>query len=80
MLSALKDDKLSKDKAIERLSRSPRWVWVAMDPESKVLLTWDVGNRTLAMVQGRMLSTERRLLTTMAAPCGMHKSTSLEES
>ena len=31
-------------------------------------------------VPGRMLSTEHRLLSTMAAPCGMHKSTSLEES
>ena len=33
-----------------------------------------------SMVQGRMLSTDHRLLTTMAAPCGMHKSTNLEES
>src|SRR4030095_6643001 len=25
--------------------RSPRWVWVAMDPESKLLLALDVGER-----------------------------------
>lgn len=51
LLSALKDDKVSKDEAIERLSRSLHWVWVAMDPESKGLLTIDVGDRTLAMAQ-----------------------------
>jgi len=28
-----------------------RWVWVAMDPESKLLRAIDVGNRTLAMAQ-----------------------------
>ena len=37
--------------AIKRLERSPSWVWVAMDPESKLLLAIDVGNRTLAMAQ-----------------------------
>ena len=52
VLSALKDGKGSEAEAIERLSRSPHWVWVAMDPESKVLLTIDVGARTLAMAQG----------------------------
>ena len=36
---------------IERLERSPQWVWVAMDPESKRLLEIDVGNRSLAMAQ-----------------------------
>ena len=28
-----------------------QWVWVAMDPESKLLLAIDVGQRTLAMAQ-----------------------------
>src|SRR5437660_10101013 len=28
-----------------------QWVWVAMDPESKLLLAIDVGNRTRAMAQ-----------------------------
>src|SRR2546428_2353491 len=51
VLSAVKDATLSEAEAIERLSHSPRWVWVAIDPESKVLLTIDVGERTLAMAQ-----------------------------
>src|SRR5215470_4780215 len=52
VLSAVKDGALSETKAIARLSRSPQWVWTAMDPESKVLLAIDVGERTLAMAQG----------------------------
>src|SRR5712691_10470118 len=51
VLSALKARAVSEDEAIERLSRSPQWVRVAMDPESKLLLTIDVGERTLAMAQ-----------------------------
>jgi IS1 family transposase len=51
VLSALKDGTVSQDEASERLSRSPQWVWVAMDPESKLLLTIDIGERTVAMAQ-----------------------------
>lgn len=51
VLSAFKDGKVNEAEAIEHLSRSPHWVWGAMDPESKVLLTIDVGDRTLAMAQ-----------------------------
>jgi len=51
LLSAVKAGELSEPEAIQRLSRSPHWVWVAMDPASKLLLTIDVGNRTLAMAQ-----------------------------
>jgi IS1 family transposase len=51
LLSAVKDGEVSESDAIERLERSPHWVWVAMDPESKLLLALDVGNRTLAMAQ-----------------------------
>jgi len=51
LLSAVKAREVSEAEAIERLERSPRWVWVAMDPESKLLLAIDVGNRTLAMAQ-----------------------------
>jgi IS1 family transposase/transposase-like protein len=51
LLSAVKAREVSKAEAIQRLSRAPRWVWVAMDPESKLLLTIDVGERTLAMAQ-----------------------------
>jgi len=51
LLSAVKDGAVSEAEAIERLERSPQWVWVAVDPESKLLLAIDVGNRTLAMAQ-----------------------------
>src|SRR3989454_923544 len=52
LLSAVKDGTVSEAEAIERLERSPQWVWVAMDPESKLLLAINVGDRTLAMAQG----------------------------
>ena len=51
VLSAVKDGTVSEAEAIERLERSPRWVWVAMDPESTLLLGLAVGDRTLAMAQ-----------------------------
>jgi IS1 family transposase len=51
LLSAVKDGKVSAAEAIERLERSPQWVWAAMDPERKLLLAIDVGHRTLAMAQ-----------------------------
>ena len=46
VLSAVKAGKRSEAQAITRLSRSPDWVWTAMDPESKLLLSIDVGERT----------------------------------
>ena len=42
---------MSAAEAIERLSRSPHWVWTAIDPETKLLLSVQVGARTLAMAQ-----------------------------
>jgi len=51
LLSAVKSGEVSEAEAIERLERAPQWVWVAMDPESKLLLALDVGNRTLVMAQ-----------------------------
>jgi IS1 family transposase len=51
LLSAVKEGEVSAAEAIERLERSPQWVWVAMDPESKLLLAFDVGSRTLALAQ-----------------------------
>src|SRR5256886_8732391 len=51
LLSAVKTGEVSDAEAIQRLSRSPHWVWVAMDPVTKLLLTLDVGDRTLAMAQ-----------------------------
>src|SRR6266571_4493636 len=51
LLSAVKDGAVSETEAITRLSRSPHWVWVAIDPVTKLLLAIDVGARTLAMAQ-----------------------------
>jgi transposase-like protein/IS1 family transposase len=50
-LSAVRDGNIREDEAIERLSQSPRWVWTAMEPESKLLLSTQVGDRGLAMAQ-----------------------------
>jgi transposase-like protein/IS1 family transposase len=50
-LSAVKNGEVSEEQAIKRLSRSPHWVWVAMDPVCKLILAVDVGDRTLAMAQ-----------------------------
>jgi hypothetical protein len=49
LLSAVKAGEVSDAEAIQRLSRSPHWVWVAIDPVTRLLLTIDVGDRTLAM-------------------------------
>jgi len=51
LLSAVKDGAVSEADAIARLERMSQWVWVAMDPESQLLLALDVGDRTLAMAQ-----------------------------
>jgi len=51
VLRAVKDGNLSEAEALERLERSPYWVWTAMDPDSKLLLVIEVGPRTLAMAQ-----------------------------
>ena len=51
VLSAVKAGEISEAKAIKRLSRSPHWVWAAIDPVTKLRLTVDVGDRTLAMAQ-----------------------------
>jgi IS1 family transposase len=51
LLSAVKAGAVSEADAIKRLSRSPYWVWAAIDPVTKLLLTIDVGERTRAMAQ-----------------------------
>src|SRR3989454_10721240 len=51
LLSAVKAGEVSDTEAIQYLSRSPHWVWAAIDPVTKLLLTIDVGERTLAMAQ-----------------------------
>jgi hypothetical protein len=58
---------LNAAEAIERLERSPQWVWVAMDPESKLLLAIDVGDRTLAMAQ-RLVHHVAQVLAPDCAP------------
>jgi IS1 family transposase len=50
VLSAVKAGEVSEEEALPRLSRSP-WVWVALDPVTKLLLAIAVGERTLAMAQ-----------------------------
>ncbi len=52
LLSAVKVGEVSETQALTRLSRLSHWVWGAIDPVSKLLLTIDVGQRTLAMAQG----------------------------
>jgi IS1 family transposase/transposase-like protein len=51
VLSAVREGEVSEAEAVERLARSPQWVWTAIDPESKLLLSVQVGERTLAMAQ-----------------------------
>jgi hypothetical protein len=58
---------VSEAEAIQRLSRSPHWVWVAIDPESKVLLTIDVGERSVAMAQ-RVVHQVAQVLAPGCAP------------
>ena len=49
LLSAVKVGRVSEAEASERLSRSPHWIWVAMDPVNKLLLAIALGDRTLAV-------------------------------
>jgi len=51
VLSAVRDGEMSEDAAIEHLSTSPTWVWTAVDPESKLMLSAQVGDRSPAMAQ-----------------------------
>jgi IS1 family transposase len=51
VLSAVKTRQMTEAEAIERLERSAHWVWAAIDPQSKLLLAINVGERTLAMAQ-----------------------------
>jgi IS1 family transposase len=51
VLRQVQAGEISDDEAIERLDRSPYWVWTAMDPRSKLLVVVAVGTRTLEMAQ-----------------------------
>src|SRR5215831_3107202 len=67
LLSAVKTGEVSEGEAIQRLSRSPHWVWVAMDPVTKLLLGLDIGERTLAMAQ-RVVHQVRQVLAPGCVP------------
>jgi IS1 family transposase len=67
LLSAVKDGEVSEAEAITRLERLSQWVWVALDPESKLLLAIDVGHRTLAMAQ-RVVHQVAQVLAQDCAP------------
>jgi IS1 family transposase len=66
-LRAVKDGEVSERQAIKRLSQSPHWVWVAMDPVCKLILAVDVGDRTLALAQ-RLVHQVTRVLASYCAP------------
>jgi IS1 family transposase len=51
LLRAVKTGEVSEAEAVEHLSPSAHWVWAAIDPVTKLLLTVDVGDRTLATAQ-----------------------------
>ena len=51
LLSAVKAGEVSDAEATQRLTRSPHWVWGAIDPVTKLLLALDIGDRTLEMAQ-----------------------------
>jgi IS1 family transposase len=67
LLSAVKDGEVSERQAMKCLSRSPHWVWVAMDPVCKLVLAVDVGERTLAMAQ-RLVHQITQVLAPDCAP------------
>ena len=67
VLSAVKDGQMSEEEAIRCLSRSPQWVWTAIDPQSKLLLASTVGPRTQAMAQ-RVVHQVREVLAPGCIP------------
>ena len=67
VLSAVKEGARSEAKAINRLSRSPHWVWVALAPVPKLLVARDGGDRPLAMAQ-RVIHHVAQVLAPDCAP------------
>jgi IS1 family transposase/transposase-like protein len=65
--SAVRDGEVSAQQAIQRLARSPHWVWVAMDPVCKLILAVDVGDRTRALAQ-RLVHQVTKVLAPHCAP------------
>jgi hypothetical protein len=67
LLRAVKDGEVSEREAIKRLSRSPNWVWVAMDPVCQLILAVEVGERPLVRAQ-RLLHQVTQGLAPHCAP------------
>jgi hypothetical protein len=65
LLSAVKVGEVSEGEPLNHLSRSHHWVWVALDPVTKLLLAIEVGERTLALAQ-RMV---HRVAQVLAPDC-----------
>jgi hypothetical protein len=72
LLSAVKDGEVSERQAIKRLSHSPHWVWIVIDPVYKLILAIDVGDRTLAMAQ-RLVHQVARVLGATLCPAVSHR-------
>jgi len=51
VLSAGKAGEVNEGEALSRRPRSPHWVWVALDPVTKLVLAVEGGAHTLAMAQ-----------------------------
>jgi IS1 family transposase/transposase-like protein len=67
VLSAVKAREVGEGEALNHLSRSHRWVWVALDPVTKLLLALEVGERTLALAQ-RLVHQVARVLAPACVP------------
>ena len=66
VLSAVRDGDMREAEAVEQLSRSPHWVWTAIDPETKLLLSVQVGERSLTMAQAVL----HQVVQVLAPGCG----------
>ena len=64
-LRAVRDGEMSEAEAIDHLSTSPRWVWTAIDPESKLMLSALVGECSQAMAQAVL----HRIVQLLAPGC-----------
>jgi hypothetical protein len=51
IVSAVTTEEVCEAEAVQRRSRPPHWVWAAMHPLTKLLLTLGLGERTLARAQ-----------------------------
>ena len=67
LLSTVKQGEVTEAEAIKRLSRSPYWVWVAIDPVYKLILAVNVGHRTLALAP-RLVHQVTQVLAPDCAP------------